>query len=190
MRRRLLNFLTALSLLLCVGVIALWVRGAWTSDHLVVWGPVGSRVAGQRVPLARGVSAVHHRHAVYVRLHRSLSASGEPGHCRFFTMPRDGSPRLEYELAEFFDPRWTAVVLDSAGFAAAKSNGSWSVRFPDCAAAAVAAVLPAIYCVGGRGNIDGGEPTCAAPAATTSARPRKGARNAGPSVPNGVRPRR
>ena len=37
MTRRLLNFLTALSLLLCVAVVALWVRSYWVSDE-VRWG--------------------------------------------------------------------------------------------------------------------------------------------------------
>jgi hypothetical protein len=36
MRRRLLNLLTALSLLLCVAAVALWVRGHWVGDGIVV----------------------------------------------------------------------------------------------------------------------------------------------------------
>ena len=35
MRRRLLNLLTALSLLLCVAVVALWVRSRSRDDHCV-----------------------------------------------------------------------------------------------------------------------------------------------------------
>jgi hypothetical protein len=34
MRRRLLNFLTALSLLVCVAAVALWVRSYWASDWI------------------------------------------------------------------------------------------------------------------------------------------------------------
>ncbi len=34
MKRRLLNILSALSLLLCVGTVALWVRSYWVSDTL------------------------------------------------------------------------------------------------------------------------------------------------------------
>jgi hypothetical protein len=34
MKRRLLNFLTALSVLLCVAVVGLWVRSIWVSDTL------------------------------------------------------------------------------------------------------------------------------------------------------------
>src|SRR3954469_4735955 len=34
MKRRLLNFLTALSLLLCVAVVALWVRSRFAADQL------------------------------------------------------------------------------------------------------------------------------------------------------------
>jgi len=33
MNRRLLNRLTALSLLVCVAVAGLWVRGFWRADH-------------------------------------------------------------------------------------------------------------------------------------------------------------
>jgi hypothetical protein len=34
LKRRLLNLLTALSLLLCVAVVALWVRSYWVADYL------------------------------------------------------------------------------------------------------------------------------------------------------------
>ena len=37
MKRRLLNFLTALSLLLCAAVVALWVRSYWAADCLALW---------------------------------------------------------------------------------------------------------------------------------------------------------
>jgi hypothetical protein len=36
MKRRLLNFLTLLSLLLCVAVVALWVRSYWAVDIVKV----------------------------------------------------------------------------------------------------------------------------------------------------------
>ena len=36
MNRRLLNLLTALSLLLCMAVVAMWVRGFWASDRFYV----------------------------------------------------------------------------------------------------------------------------------------------------------
>ncbi|HZN68363.1 MAG TPA: hypothetical protein VFB66_23960 [Tepidisphaeraceae bacterium] len=48
MKRRLLNFMTALSVLLCVAVAVLWVRGYWASDlfgYVAVRGD-GSRLAG------------------------------------------------------------------------------------------------------------------------------------------------
>jgi hypothetical protein len=41
MTRRLLNFLTLLSLLLCVAVAGLWVRSYWTHDMVLV--PSGTR---------------------------------------------------------------------------------------------------------------------------------------------------
>lgn len=47
-KRRLLNFMTALSVLLCVAVAVLWVRGYWASDlfgYVAVRGD-GSRLAG------------------------------------------------------------------------------------------------------------------------------------------------
>lgn len=40
MTRRLLNLLTALSLLPCVAVAALWVRSYWASDSVIHGGPV------------------------------------------------------------------------------------------------------------------------------------------------------
>src|SRR5688572_3907797 len=36
MKRRLLNLLTALSLLLCVAVVALWVRSYWVKDQFEI----------------------------------------------------------------------------------------------------------------------------------------------------------
>ena len=44
MRRRLLNLLTALSLLLCVAVVALWVRSYWVADTLSWSGGMACRV--------------------------------------------------------------------------------------------------------------------------------------------------
>ena len=49
MTRRLLNFVTALSLLLCVAVVALWVRGYVVEDSLV-WQRAGSRHVFRSAP--------------------------------------------------------------------------------------------------------------------------------------------
>ena len=43
MIRRLLNLLTLPSLMLCVGLVALWVRRYWVGDHLYVRWPFDSR---------------------------------------------------------------------------------------------------------------------------------------------------
>jgi len=45
MSRRTVNLLTLLSLLLCLGIAAMWVRGVWVSDH---WQWADRREAGRR----------------------------------------------------------------------------------------------------------------------------------------------
>jgi hypothetical protein len=42
MRRQLLNLLTALSLLLCVAVVGLWVRSRFSADHVYLEFPAGA----------------------------------------------------------------------------------------------------------------------------------------------------
>ena len=41
MKRRLVNVLTLLSLVLCLAASALWVRGQFVSDYIAYDGPVG-----------------------------------------------------------------------------------------------------------------------------------------------------
>lgn len=49
MMRRLLNFLTALSLLLCVAVVALWVNDFWYRRGLCAWKDLPGRRVHQLV---------------------------------------------------------------------------------------------------------------------------------------------
>src|SRR5687768_14337477 len=60
MKRRLLNLLTALSLLLCVAVVALWVRSYWRADVLGYEGPESHDrwQRGGSASSARGLLAV------------------------------------------------------------------------------------------------------------------------------------
>jgi hypothetical protein len=53
MKRRLLNLLTVLSLVLCFGAVALWVRSFWMYDH-VVWPVVND---ASTLTVAQGTSA-------------------------------------------------------------------------------------------------------------------------------------
>jgi len=48
MKRRLLNFLTALSLLLCMAIAALWVRSYWRADCVMVWNSRGELSVAMR----------------------------------------------------------------------------------------------------------------------------------------------
>jgi hypothetical protein len=74
MKRRLLNLLTAMSLLLCVAVVVVWVRSYWVGDALL-WGEVsGSPVSVAGVSTSSGVVAVGRGSvdADYFRGRRSL----------------------------------------------------------------------------------------------------------------------
>ena len=49
MRRRLLNLLTLLSLLLCVAAVALWVRSRWVADRVECFVRRGQRTCGEYI---------------------------------------------------------------------------------------------------------------------------------------------
>jgi hypothetical protein len=141
-RRRLLNLLTLLSLLLCVAVVALWVRGYCRADSMLVWAPVRPiSTASGRAP---GVSALNYRGSAWLWSHRSLSIAGERGHFLLNSTPPRHFDKLDMELAPVFDARWSAVLFDVAGFAAAERDGRWAIRLPDYAGAAITGVLPAL----------------------------------------------
>jgi hypothetical protein len=69
--RRLLNLLTAVSLLLCVGVAALWVRSYWQADCLFFWNTRGEWSAETS--------------AGYLSVETSNIHGGDAGVCRLVT---------------------------------------------------------------------------------------------------------
>ena len=71
MRRRLLNLLTAISVLLCVAVCVLWVRSYWQSDCLFFWNTRGQWAAETS--------------AGYLSFETSNIHGGDAGVCRLVT---------------------------------------------------------------------------------------------------------
>jgi len=141
--RRLLNLLTALSLLLCVVVVALWVLSYCRADGLLVWGRVQPPSTANGTGRAAGVSLLNYRGSLWFWSHRSLSIAGERGHLLLnTTLPRNFD-RLDLELA--VDAMSSDLLFHMAGFAAAQRGGRWAIRLPYYAGAAITAVLPALY---------------------------------------------
>jgi hypothetical protein len=79
MKRRLLNFLTLASLLLCVAAAATWARSYWRMDQIVWWSPdraVAAYYDHGRVYLA-AVSGFRHSNQGWERVSRDVA--GQPG---------------------------------------------------------------------------------------------------------------
>ena len=75
-----LNLLTALSLLLCVAVVALSVRSQFRADHIVYQAPLGRQSdVSCRVDLYTGNLRVHHAHCQFPAADRERFAMGARG---------------------------------------------------------------------------------------------------------------
>ena len=141
MKRRLLNLLTALSLLLCVAVCVLWVRSYWLTDQVCWWRVGASRCVGT----AQGY--------VVLQLNAGVTPGRPAGHVGFqylrmqpYTAPH--AP-VAYGYVEPGD-RFVSRELGGAGWYAVRNRNrvrSATGVAPLWAIAAAAAVLPLAWTV-------------------------------------------
>ena len=138
MRRRLLNLLTALSLLLFVAVVTLWVRSYRVNDRLNIW-PVGASPGGAEC--------------------RSYNLRSGKGGMAFWISSRNGPPAPRYVVtwshnAAYWYPmqakeadgnmtRWNRL-----GFELRNHPRWFSVTLPYWPPAAALAALPALRLAG------------------------------------------
>jgi hypothetical protein len=135
MIRRLLNLISVLSLLLCVAVVALWVRGYWESDLLgyVAVRADGGRFAGWVCSGRGGVGFTF--------------SSIPPG------VVKARGPSWRRGIPRYGGTDWPDFASGGVGFyAAARRNPATGVRVvgaclpsPVVVAASAAAALPALY---------------------------------------------
>jgi hypothetical protein len=155
MKRRLLNLLAALSLLLCVAVGVLWVRSYFVPDR-VRWGEAmfhpdaADRLKGADVFSSRGVAGIYfitprrpkptggRLHYLFTTFEDSPPAPPPPG----FTWERDWKGP---------SPKDATTVSERLGFrldrepASFTSDGSWGIEFPLWLLILVFAVPPGLY---------------------------------------------
>jgi hypothetical protein len=150
MRRRLLNLLTALSLLLCVAVAALWVRSYWRYDQ-VNWFSADSGLclaSGDGIlavmfgPNYNGAGAVAWPRGWRYRNYAALGAQGLPGQVQIASYhqlgrlglaydgnrlitPSEGPPYFSSHRVYF--PHWLALIVLSA-MPAARAWRAWRCR--------------------------------------------------------------
>ena len=141
MRRRLLNVLTVLSLLLCMAVCVLWVRSYWVADSL--W-KSRWREADTRLESASG--EIRWEHIDWTKLNGFVEYSGYEGwQYEQVAPPPPAMGRLLRESGTSSD------YFHFAGFVFRRQSKSSDdfpssvVAFPLWAFAAASAILPAVW---------------------------------------------
>jgi hypothetical protein len=138
MKRRLLNLLTALSLVLCVAVVALWVRSYYRFDQVESYWPNRRQVQGH--PGTRGVEASSFRGVIFLQLiGNSFNAGNQTRLPQWHSLPDPASvaAELSYVL-----PRGTVP-----GFAVTQEPMLVRVSVGHAWMLAAAALLPAAWLV-------------------------------------------
>ena len=138
MRRRLLNLLTALSLLLCVVVAALWVRSFWRSDGVQHGGPAETSWGSETGTL------------VFSRSYPGESGIGSTAGWEFNSYPVE--PREDSPFINGQQFRYRAFGFEIASYLPARgtvaANGAnmrfWYVYVPHWFAVAVLALPPSL----------------------------------------------
>ncbi|HZN66090.1 MAG TPA: hypothetical protein VFB66_12415 [Tepidisphaeraceae bacterium] len=140
MKRRLLNFLTLLSLLLCVAVLALWIRSFSVNDEIYVgyWN-YRRHPNHPRIAVASSASVLRAPGASLIRFSNNcVGTIGGP--CRRGPARNDG-----HWLHKRHVPAGKSSVplpREWLGFHYGRSSGVLQVMFPDYAVLGVAAALP------------------------------------------------
>jgi hypothetical protein len=154
MKRRLLNLLTALSLLLCVAVALLWVRGHWVADcvrytRLTAPAPaVGGRLDEWNVLSGKGVVAL---------VRESRRWSPRPPTAKQIKPPEAGLTRFTISPAAFDVARdgvWQRIGFNYYD-SSSPSRTVRGVRVPHWLLAALTAAAPALWAVRRRRRREG-----------------------------------
>ena len=129
MRRRLLSFLTVLSILLCVTACVLWARSYWRHD---AWN-WGTRTGRAGVDSCRGylsAGRVEVPPAAMLRIPRGHRVSSEPA---------------AQAAATMLKPTWSLAGVIRAARVRERGLSAWDVRVPHWLVALAAAILPGVY---------------------------------------------
>jgi hypothetical protein len=141
MKRRLLNLLTLLSLLLCVAVAALWVRSYWVSDAILIANGAGER--GAQTVFGTGVLVTNNMPHGRARLRWDRFDGG------LLSAWEDGSPRSLPNRLGFgyrftrLAPAGTRVTTPDADVALPPIISTRKVMVPLWLPVALFALLPA-----------------------------------------------
>ena len=156
MKHRLLDHLTALSLLLCAAVVALWVRSLWHADE-VVFRPSDDLTVWSFASADREVVFTSIRHKGYTRKRTADDF-------RYTHSPAGGVRGLHRRIRDLHQGRRLGVGWTLPG---PRDNPAMTwVTVPHAIVGAVPSVLPAVRCVGWLcrrvrdGRRKGGCPTC------------------------------
>ena len=171
MRRRIVAFFAALSLLLCVATAVLWVRSYWVKDDVRhVFGPaVPTRLSGNLVRKSVLLSSSSGKCIIRYTPHLSVVLGFEPciedGNW-FFERSNPDAARVEIPAARF-------------GFGWATDGNRWEVQLPDYALVGTFGLAAVVFFAGARrlkarkplcpschynltGNVSGACPECGA----------------------------
>ena len=129
MRRRLLNLLTTLSLLLCVAVAALWVRSYWRHDAWD-WGTRTGRAGVDSFSGYLSAGRVDVPPAALARIPRGNFVYSEPAARAAATMLK---------------PNWSFGVIRGTRFHQPGQLTATDVRVPHWLVALLAGIAPAVY---------------------------------------------
>jgi len=146
MKRRLLNLLTAMSLLLCVAAVAMWVRSHVTADHINYFRWVGS--GRDVVERHRMFSAASAEGALIVstmqvlRLEGGFESGSQTG-WRYGRAPSHPDHILRALSLPFFGGP-ASVDVRGAGFAFQYRRGRFTAMAPWWSLLALASALPAL----------------------------------------------
>jgi hypothetical protein len=142
-RRRLLTFLSALSLILCVGTVALWVRSYWRNDRLD-WQSGNATSAVQTGFLSSGGKIYYHRIALPTMWHGG--SNFQPLPLQFLSLP--------YEDISASPPGISGPTVFTVGFLGFMlvgdresicSEGPLILELPDWGGMLLTLVLPMLW---------------------------------------------
>jgi hypothetical protein len=144
-RRRLLTCLSVLSLILCVGTVALWVRSYWRDDGLD-WPSGNANAAVGTGIYSSGGTVRCQRVALPALMRRGLNFKPQP--LQFFSLPHVNVASIGSQ------PPVTGPSILNVGFLGfglvADTEGSWSqgpiwLELPDWAVILLMLILPVLW---------------------------------------------